>query len=166
MRWLDVSTENCSVQAALDVVGAKWSMLVIREMFNGVHRFDEMQQHVGISEAVLSRRLRELQDAGLVESIQYREPGMRTRREYRLTAAGLDLFPVLIALLNWGDKHRAPVGGGSWQVRHRDCGEQVAAVVACPAHPGVALDHRDTVTNAGPTAVGTSNRSSDCQIES
>ena len=155
MRWLDVDTKNCSVQATVDLVGQKWSLLIIREMFNGVHRFDEIQQHISISEAVLARRLRELQDADLVESREYREPGQRARREYRLTAPGLDLFPIVIALLNWGDKHRAPSSGGSWQVRHRNCGEQVAAVVTCPAHPATPLDHRDTVTNAGPSAITT-----------
>ena len=159
MQWLDVSTENCSVQAALEVIGAKWSLLVVRELFNGVHRFDEMHHHIGVSEAVLSRRLHDLQEAGLVESAEYREPGKRTRREYRLTAAGLDLFPVLIALLGWGDKHRAPREGGSWQVRHRDCGEEVAAVVICPAHPDHVVDSRHTVTNAGPSAIRVHNPS-------
>ncbi|OZE93191.1 transcriptional regulator [Rhodococcus sp. 14-2686-1-2] len=153
MRWLDVDTTNCSVQAAVDVVGQKWSLLIIRELFNGVHRFDEIQQHIGISEAVLARRLRELIHADLVESREYRDPGQRARREYRLSAPGLDLFPIVIALLNWGDKHRAPSTGGSWQVRHHDCGEQVTAVVTCPSHPGTPLDHRHTVTNAGPDAV-------------
>ncbi|MGY3555491.1 winged helix-turn-helix transcriptional regulator [Williamsia sp. R60] len=153
MRWLDVDTTNCSVQATLDIVGQKWSLLIIRELFNGVHRFDDIQHHIGISEAVLARRLRELQDADVIEARKYREPGTRTRHEYRLTAAGLDLFPVLIALLNWGDKHRAPSTGGSWEVRHRDCGEQVTAVVTCPTHPTIALDHRHTATNAGPDAI-------------
>ncbi|MDQ1181816.1 helix-turn-helix domain-containing protein [Rhodococcus sp. SORGH_AS_0301] len=152
MRWLDVDTENCSVRAALDVVGAKWSLLIVRELFNGVHRFDEIREHMGISEAVLARRLSELQDAQLVESIEYRDPGQRTRRKYRLTESGLDLFPILIAMLQWGDRHRTADGTGSWQVQHRECGRQVTAVVACPDHPDRTLDHRDTITSAGPTA--------------
>ena len=153
MRWLDLSTENCSVQSALEVVGAKWALLIVRELFNDVRRFDQMQQHLGISEAVLARRLRELKAAGLVESIQYQEPGRRTRLEYQLTPAGLDLFPVMIALLNWGDKHRAGPQGGSWEVRHRDCGERVEAVIECRRHPDVVIDHRQTETNPGPGAV-------------
>lgn len=153
MRWLEVSTENCSVQSALDVVGAKWALLVIRELFNGVRRFDQMQRHLGISEAVLARRLRELQEAGLVESSPYREPGSRARFEYRLTEAGLDLFPVLIALLDWGDKHRAPREGGPWQVQHRGCGGPVTAAVVCAQHPDAPLTPRDTVTSAGPSAI-------------
>ena len=157
MRWLDLSTENCSVQSALEVVGAKWALLIVRELFNDVRRFDQMQQHLNISEAVLARRLRELKEAGLVESIEYREPGRRVRHEYRLTPAGLDLFPVMIALLNWGDKHRAGAEGGPWEVRHRDCGERVEAVVRCERHRDLALDHRQTETALGPAAVFRSN---------
>ncbi len=153
MRWLDLSTDNCSVRATLEVVGAKWTLLIVRELFNDVRRFDQMQQHLSISEAVLSRRLQELKAAGLVESVQYQEPGRRARLEYQLTPAGLDLFPVLIALLNWGDKHRADPQGSSWEVRHRDCGERVEAVVECKRHPDLVIDHRQTETNAGPAAV-------------
>ncbi|WP_052068113.1 winged helix-turn-helix transcriptional regulator [Rhodococcoides fascians] len=77
-------------------------MLIARELFNGVYRFDDIQRHMGISEAVLSRRLREQREANLVESREFRDPGKRTRLEYRLTPAGLDLFPILIAMLIWG----------------------------------------------------------------
>ena len=86
--WLEVSTENCSVQAALDVVGNKWALLVLRELFNGVRRFDEICVHAGISEAVLARRLKELIAAGVVEARPYREAGQRPRQEYVPTPAG------------------------------------------------------------------------------
>lgn len=147
-----MSTENCSLQATVDVVGGKWSLLVLREMFNGIGRFDEIRRHLGISEAVLTRRLRELEAEGVIESRTYREPGQRGRREYRLTDSGRDLFPVLIALLQWGDRHRAPEEGGSWEVRHRACDARVVGAVLCPEHPGDVLSHRDTVTQPGPSA--------------
>jgi DNA-binding HxlR family transcriptional regulator len=150
-RWLEVSTENCSVQAALDVVGQKWTLLVLREMFNGVKRFEEMRRHLGISEAVLTRRLAELASAGVVESRPYREPGKRTRHEYVPTSAGWDLFPVVVGLLNWGDRHRA-ADGPSWVVRHRDCGVDVTVAVCCPAHRGLTLTQHDTEPLPGPAA--------------
>ncbi len=147
-----MSTENCSLQATVNVVGGKWSLLVLREMFNGVGRFEEIRRHLGVSEAVLTRRLRELEAEGVIESRTYREPGQRGRREYRLTGPGRDLFPVLIALLQWGDRHRAPEEGGSWEVRHRACDARVVSAVLCPEHPEAVLSHRDTVTQPGPSA--------------
>lgn len=152
MRWLDVDTSNCSVQATLDVVGHKWSLLIMRELFNGVRRFDDMRRHLGVSEAVLARRLRELVAEGVVETRPYRDRGARTRHEYVPTRAGWDLFPIVVGLLRWGDRHRAGPGGRPWLVAHRDCGHEVSVEVTCRAHPGQALDHHQTATGPGPSA--------------
>ncbi|QTV79786.1 winged helix-turn-helix transcriptional regulator [Microbacterium sp. NIBRBAC000506063] len=111
MEWLDYDTGNCSVQRTLEVIGEKWTILVLREAFNGVRRFDQIRDHTGMSDAVLSARLRTLVDQGVLAAVPYKEPGARTRYEYRLTEKGLDLYPVLIALLQWGDKHRADPAG-------------------------------------------------------
>lgn len=155
--WIEVSTENCSVQAALDVVGNKWALLVLRELFNGVRRFDDIRTHAGISEAVLTRRLKELVAEGVVQARPYREEGQRTRHEYVPTTSGWDLFPIVVALLQWGDRHRAATDGGSWLVNHRDCGTPVEVRVTCPDHPGEPIDHRRTTTRPGPTAVARQN---------
>jgi len=152
MRWQDVDAANCSVQATLDVVGHKWSLLIMRELFNGVRRFDDMRAHLGISEAVLSRRLRELTAEGVVETRPYRDAGSRTRNEYVPTQAGWDLFPIVVGLLEWGDRHRAGAAGRSWIVTHRDCGHEVSVAVTCPAHPGESLDQHQTATRPGPGA--------------
>ncbi|NUO46485.1 MAG: helix-turn-helix transcriptional regulator, partial [Streptomyces sp.] len=103
MDWLAFSTENCSVQRALDLVGEKWTLLIVRDAANGVRRFDEFRQHIGLSEAVLSDRLRKLTEAGILATVPYREPGSRSRNEYRLTRKGWDLWPVLVALRQWGE---------------------------------------------------------------
>lgn len=153
--WIDVSTENCSVQAALEVIGNKWALLIMRELFNGVRRFDDIREHAGMSEAVLTKRLKELVADGVVEARPYREEGQRTRHEYVPTAAGWDFFPVVVSLMQWGDRHRASPAGGSWRVGHRECGTPVDVRVTCPDHPTELINHRNTQTGPGPTAIFT-----------
>lgn len=133
MRWLEMDTGNCSIQRTLTVIGEKWTILVLREAFNGVRRFDQIREHTGMSDAVLADRLRTLVAAGVLEAMPYREPGRRTRYEYRLTAKGRDLHPVLIALLQWGDRYCADREGPAIVVTHEGCGEPVEAVVECAA---------------------------------
>lgn len=151
MKWLDYDTDNCSIQATLEVIGEKWTLLVLREAFNGVRRFDQIRDHVGVSDPVLSDRIRKLVAAGVLEPSPYREPGRRTRNEYHLTEKGLDLYPAMIALLKWGDRYRARPEGPSVLVTHRGCGEPVAAVVECAA--GHRLESaRDGQAEPGPGA--------------
>lgn len=148
MDWLDYDTENCSIRRTLEVVGEKWSLLLLREAFNGVRRFDQIRDHTGISDAVLADRLRKLVAAGVLEVGTYRDPGSRARREYRLTEAGLDLYPVLLSLRRWGDRHRVDPEGPSVVVTHRDCGAAIDAVVEC------ADGHRITAPREGRVAPG------------
>lgn len=149
--WLDYSTENCSIQRTLDVIGERWSLLILREAFNGVRRFEQLREHLGIADAVLSRRLHTLVDEGVLAAVPYREPGRRTRHEYRLTETGLDLYPVLIALLRWGDRHRADPEGPAVDPVHRDCGAPVDAVVTCTEGHRLVSAREGDVT-AGPAA--------------
>ncbi|MDT4915917.1 MAG: hypothetical protein QOI15_2622 [Pseudonocardiales bacterium] len=151
MNWLDFDTELCSVQRTLTVIGEKWTMLLIRDCANGVHRFDDFRRHVGLSEAVLADRLRTLVANGIFETREYREPGQRRRREYRLTAKGWDLFPVLIALRQFGNKHLADEGTEAWRVQHKGCGHAVVAQVRC-THDGQVLTPYDTEAVPGPGA--------------
>src|ERR1044071_6873754 len=111
MKWLEMSTENCTVQRTLDLVGEKWTLLILRDAFNGVRRFDELRRHVGLSDAVLSDRLRKLVAAGILNTVPYQESGRRTRNEYRLTGKGWDLWPVMLALKQWGDHYTADPAG-------------------------------------------------------
>ncbi|WP_369148759.1 winged helix-turn-helix transcriptional regulator [Streptomyces sp. R44] len=152
MNWLDTDTENCPVRRALDVVGEKWSLLILREAFNGVRRYDEFRQHLGLSEAVLADRLRKLVAAGVLRSEPYREPGTRTRHEYRLTPKGVDLWPVLLALKQWGDTHAAEPEGPVLDIRHADCGAPVRVVVQCEGEERATLTARDVTVRPGPAA--------------
>lgn len=149
MEWLDYETGNCSVQRTLEVIGEKWTILVLREVFNGVHRFDQIRDHVGMPDAVLSARLRRLVHQGVLIAVPYREPGARTRHEYRLTEKGLELYPIMIALLQWGDKHRVDPDGPALIVTHRECGARVHAVVQCAEGHAVPVGESSPVPGPG-----------------
>lgn len=150
--WLEYRTENCSVQRTLDVIGEKWTLLLIRDAANGVRRFEDFRRHVGLSEAVLADRLRTLVASGILATREYQEPGRRRRHEYRMTAKGWDLLPVLVALWQWGDKHLAGEQGGPWQVLHRECGHPVRAEIRC-THDHQLLSERETMGAPGREAV-------------
>lgn len=148
---LTYRTDNCSIARALALVGEKWTFLVLREAFNGVRRFDDIRTRTGAPRQVLSNRLAELVDAGLLRRAPYREPGQRQRYEYRLTAMGLDLYPVLVSLLEWGDRYLAG-GGPPVLLTHRDCGELVGVALRCEA--GHVIDSaREVRPVAGPGAI-------------
>ncbi|ABD10209.1 transcriptional regulator [Frankia sp. CcI156] len=98
----------CPIARTLEVVGERWSLLVIREITLGVHRFEGIRAGTGAPRAVLVERLRALERAGVLERQPYQEAGARSRHEYRLTSSGRDLAPVLLALRRWGERHAAP----------------------------------------------------------
>jgi DNA-binding HxlR family transcriptional regulator len=127
---------NCSIARALDQVGEKWTFLVLREAFNGVRRFDEIRANTGAPRQVLTARLATLVDEGLLRRVPYQEPGQRQRHEYRLTDKGIDLYPVLVSLLEWGDRYLAGEAGPPMRLTHRGCGERVHLGLHCEAgHP-------------------------------
>ena len=124
--------ERCTIAKALEVVSTRSALLILREAFYGTTRFDDFAERVGISEPVAAARLRELVDQGLLEREDYREPGQRTRQQYRLTEKGADLFPVLVALMQWGDRWLDD-RGGPIELLHRDCGEPIRLELRCAA---------------------------------
>jgi DNA-binding HxlR family transcriptional regulator len=128
---MDWSPENCSVARTLEVIGEKWTLVVLREVFQGVRRFADMRARTSIPRQVLSDRLGQLVDAGILFRASYREPGQRQRSEYRLTQKGIDLHPVLLALLAWGDRYVADPDGPALELHHRDCGAPVALELRC-----------------------------------
>jgi len=131
MQWTDFDSSTCSIARSLDVLGDRWTLLVLRDLANGVRRFADLQEHLGVARDVLSRRLAALVEAGVVARRAYQEPGERTRSEYLLTAAGRELQPVLIALMDWGDRHLAGAEGPPMRVEHVDCGAVVHARLTC-----------------------------------
>ncbi|MGE4425968.1 MAG: winged helix-turn-helix transcriptional regulator [Solirubrobacteraceae bacterium] len=133
----------CSVARSLEVVGERWSLLVLREAMLGVRRFDEIQRNTGAPRAVLAQRLRHLVDAGILERRDYRPHGGRTRQEYHPTTAGRELQPVLVALMRWGDRHLAGPEGPPVRMEHRDCGGAVHARLVCEHGHPLSGDGRD-----------------------
>jgi DNA-binding HxlR family transcriptional regulator len=133
---LDYDTENCTIGAALGIVGEKWTFLVLREAFNGVRRFDDIRRRIRAPRQILSDRLGRLVEQDLLRKVPYREQGQRSRSEYRLTQKGLDLFPVMVALLEWGNTHAVSPEGPVVELTHRDCGAPVHLQLECAAgHP-------------------------------
>src|SRR6202167_6251237 len=148
---LDYDSANCSIGAAVGIIGERQTFLVLREAFNGVRRFADIQRRTAMPRQVLSDRLARLVDEGLLRKVPYRDSGQRRRHEYRLTAKGLDLYPVLVALMAWGDEHAVGPEGPQVVLRHRDCGESVQLQLAC--HAGHVLPSaRDVPPVPGPGA--------------
>jgi DNA-binding HxlR family transcriptional regulator len=130
---LDYDSANCAIGATVGLIGERPTFLVLREAFNGVRRFADMQRRLGMPRQVLSDRLARLVDEGLLRKVPYQESGQRSRYEYRLTEKGLDLYPVLVALMEWGDRYAVGPVGPQVLLRHRDCGEPVELQMACRA---------------------------------
>jgi DNA-binding HxlR family transcriptional regulator len=131
MRWQDYESDSCSIARALASLGDRWTVLILRDLFNGVHRFDELLDHLGVSRDVLTRRLAAMVEDGIVERRPYRDDGSRPRSDYHLTPAGRELQPVLIALLHWGDRHRATEDGPPTRLEHVGCGGEVGLRLTC-----------------------------------
>jgi DNA-binding HxlR family transcriptional regulator len=130
----------CSIARTLEIVGEKWALLAVREIFLGDRRFDEMVKRTGAPRDTLAARLRTLVSAGILERRPYCEHPARF--EYFLTEAGLDLYPVITSLRSWGDKYLAGDDGPPLVVEHK-CGHELAARLVCTAC-GEAVSPRDT----------------------
>src|SRR5690242_7492896 len=150
---LRYSSSNCSIARTLGVVGEKWTLLVLREAFYGVRRFDDFHAALGCARNLLSARLKTLVENGLLEKRAYRDDRGRRRGEYRLTATGRDLRPAVVALVQWGDRWAAGEAGPAVVLRHRDCGEAVSVGLSCEAGHA-ALGARDIRATPGPGARG------------
>src|SRR5262249_32612131 len=113
----------CSIARSLELVGERWTLLVVREIFHGRRKFSEMQRSLGVARNVLTDRLQGMVDEGILERRPYSE--RPERYEYFLTEKGLDLWPVMIALMHWGDKYEARPGGPPSIVVHKECGGEI-----------------------------------------
>lgn len=133
---LAYSTENCTLGRAMGILGERWTVVVLREIFVGIRRFEDIRRHSGIPRQVLTNRLAALVEQGMLRKVPYQAAGERTRYEYRLTQQGLDLQPILVAISEWGDRYLADPGGPPIEFVHRDCGEQLHVELRCDA------DHR------------------------
>jgi DNA-binding HxlR family transcriptional regulator len=145
------SNENCSIARTLQVVGEKWTLLVLRDAFTGVRRFEDFQRSLGCARNVLTARLATLVAHGILTREPYREAGQRARAEYHLTEKGLELYDVLAALRQWGDRWVADAAGPPVEVEHAGCGAPVRTVLQCEAGHGP-LSARDCRSRPGPGA--------------
>lgn len=133
----DYPGQKCSIAASLEIVGERWSLLIVRDVLMGNRRFDRIQESLGVARNVLTRRLGRLVEAGILEKRPYQEAPVR--HEYFLTGKGLDLWPVLMAFLEWGDRYCEP-DGPPVLIVHKGCGGEIDGrriCRKCGAHLGV-----------------------------
>lgn len=149
MLHRDYPALDCSVAKALEVIGERWSLLIVRSVMHGNRRFGEMQGSLGIARNVLSARLQRLVDEKILERRAYQESP--PRYEYFLTQKGLDLWPALIALLNWGDRYSPSPDGPRRLIVHKECGGTVSERGICESC-GRLLTARDAKQVPGPGA--------------
>ncbi|PAU53048.1 winged helix-turn-helix transcriptional regulator [Pseudomonas indica] len=129
MRWEELDQQPCSLARTLSVVGDRWTLLVLRDCFLGVRRFDDFEARLGVTRHVLADRLKRLVEAGVLAKVPYQE---RPRREeYRLTEKGRDLYQAVMALVNWGDRYMAGAEGAPIRHRHKGCGQVMHGVLVC-----------------------------------
>lgn len=120
---------QCSIQRTLDIIGDRWTLLVLRDIFRGVRRFSQIQDDLGIAKNLLADRLAKLVEHGVVEKVPYQDRPLR--HEYRLTIKGRDLSPALVALMHWGDRWCLD-GDAPTVLVHEDCGTPLDLAVTCP----------------------------------
>jgi DNA-binding HxlR family transcriptional regulator len=149
MQRTDFGAMACSIARTLDVVGEPWSPLIVRDVWVGIRRFDQLQADLGISTKVLTERLKWLVARGVLDKVAYAE--RPTRYEYVLTEKGAELCSILMAMTAWGDEHLAGEAGPPVLLRHTTCGHHTRAEVRC-AHCGEPMDGRNVEPEPGPGA--------------
>jgi DNA-binding HxlR family transcriptional regulator len=149
MPYRPFTQQNCSIANALAVVGERWSLLVMREILFGRTRFSEIKRNLGVAPNILSDRLQQLVEHGLVERRPTGEGG--ESHEYTATPKGRDISPVLTALLGWGDKHAVPTGGPPRVQVHTVCGHDAHPQLHC-SHCGELIGRGELQSRPGPGA--------------
>jgi DNA-binding HxlR family transcriptional regulator len=149
MPYRPFSEQNCSIAAALAIVGERWTLLVMREVFFGRRRFSEMKRNLGVAPNILSDRLGQLVEHGLLERTPIADHS--DSYEYVPTAKGRDVSPILTALLNWGDEYAAPAAGPPRVQVHRTCGHDAHPQLHC-SHCGEVIRPGELEARPGPGA--------------
>ena len=142
-------TTNCSIARTLEIIGDRWTILILREFWYGASRFSEIHQVLGCPRNLLSERLKMLVENQILSTEPYREPGDRTRARYAMTPKGKDLLPALLGLLQWGDTYRADPEGPAVIIKHQDCGRQVDVKLVCSQGHRVSVDAIDLAPGPG-----------------
>jgi DNA-binding HxlR family transcriptional regulator len=140
------TNENCSVARTLEIIGERWTLLVLREAFLGVRRFEGFQRNTGAARNILAARLKKLVERGVLERRRYEEHPPRF--EYRLTQKGLDLYPILVSLMRWGDTYVADADGPAVVLEHKACGSDASPHLVC-SECGGEVGARDVIAKPG-----------------
>ncbi|CAN5876985.1 helix-turn-helix domain-containing protein [soil metagenome] len=149
MKWEDLADQPCSIARSVAVIGDRWTLMILRDAFLGVRRFEAFQTRLGISRTIITARLKLLVDEGVLTKVPYTDRPVR--HDYRLTQKGLDLYPVVMSIVHWGDRHYAGDAGAPLLHRHKPCGCDFAPVMTCSeCHAPVGA--REVETRAGPGA--------------
>ncbi len=143
MRWEDLGDQNCSVARSLAVFGDRWTLMVLRNCFLGVKRFDDFLRDLDLSRTILTDRLNKLVEHGVLEKIPYQVKP--TRHDYRLTQKGRDLHPIIMAIVQWGDQYYAIDGEPPIIRTHTRCGKDFQSVTVCSECGEPILAHEVTV---------------------
>jgi len=149
MKWDTLEDEPCSVARTVSVIGDRWTLLILRDCFLKVRRFEAFQARLGITRHLLAARLKKLVEAGVLKKVAYQQRS--ARYEYVLTDKGLDLHPVIMGIVHWGDIHMAGAAGRPLLHRHRLCGCQFDPVMVC-SECREPLTARDVMVSPGPGA--------------
>jgi DNA-binding HxlR family transcriptional regulator len=147
MKWDDLAGEPCLISRTLAVVGDRWTMLILRDCFAGVRKFDDFQARLGISRTIVAQRLALLVDEGVLDKTAYQT--RPTRYEYRLTEKGLELYPLVMGMFDWGRRHYPLEGGLPVIHQHKACGHDFNPVLSCSAC-GEEISARAVRTRPGP----------------
>ncbi len=146
MRWNDLSDERCSLARTLAVIGDRWTLLILRDAFLRVRRFEDFQSRLGIARRVLTERLTGLVADGVLEKVAYTDRPLR--HEYRLTDKGLALYPVVLSLVHWGDTYYDDGSGPPMRHTHKACGHDFRSVLTC-SECGDPVDARGVIAREG-----------------
>lgn len=149
MKWNQLENEACSVARTVAVIGDRWSLLILRDCFLGIRRFDDFEARLGVTRHVLADRLKKLVAHGVLAKVPYQTAPLR--HEYRLTDKGRDLHPVMMSLVHWGDVHMSGAAGRPLLHTHLNCDCDFDPVMTCSVC-GEAVSARDVRTHPGPGA--------------
>ncbi len=149
MRWSKLDGEACSLARTVSVIGDRWTLLILRDCFLRVRRFEEFQARLGITRPILADRLRKLVKDFVLAKVPYQERPLRY--EYRLTQKGLDLYPIVMSIVHWGDVHMSGRKGRPLLHHHASCGKTFDPVMTC-SQCGEPLDPRQVHVHRGPGA--------------
>ncbi len=147
MKWDEIGDQPCSVARTLSVLGDRWTMLILRNAFMGIRRFDEFQRSLGVTRHVLSERLKRLVEYGILTKVPYVE--RQERFEYQLTDKGLDLYPIILTMVQWADKWMDMGLGKPIEFTHKTCGHKFSSKVVC-SECNEPIDVKEVKVAAGP----------------